>query len=141
MAKSPSAVATKWQQRTKGAAAEMRAGVESVTTAPGQQAAAAADVWQAKLQQPETLEKYKRRVAAVTLQGWKDSMVNKGVGRVPAGVDAAAPVMTQFMTEFLPHVEAVAARVKQMPHLTVEDGIQRAVEQIRGNSAFKFRGR
>jgi hypothetical protein len=141
MAKSPTAVAEKWRNRTKAASAEMKAGVEAVTTAPGQVAAANADKWQAKLSQADTLDKFKRRVGGVTLQQWKDSMVNKGLGRVAAGVDAAAPTMTQFMTDFLPHVESVAQRVRSMPHLTVEDGIQRAAEQIRGNATFRFNKR
>jgi hypothetical protein len=119
----------------------MKAGVEAVTTAPGQVAAANADKWQAKLSQADTLDKFKRRVGGVTLQQWKDSMVNKGLGRVAAGVDAAAPTMAQFMTDFLPHVESVAQRVRTMPHLTVEDGIQRSAEQIRGNATFRFNKR
>lgn len=141
MAKNAAAVAAKWQSRTKAAVNEMKSGVEATTVAPGQQAAANADKWQQKLAQAETLDKFRRRVGGVSLQQWKDSMINKGVARVAAGVDAAAPVMAQFMTDFLPHVQAVADRVKQMPHLTVEDGIQRASEQIRGNSTFKFNKR
>jgi hypothetical protein len=139
--KSPAAVAAKWQNRTKSAVNEMKAGVDAVTVAPGQQAAAAADVWQQKLQQPETLEKFRRRVAGVSLQQWKDAMGTKGVQRVAAGVDAAAPTMQQFMADFLPHAESVAAQVRTMPHLTVEDGINRAAAQIRGNAAFKFNRR
>lgn len=139
--KSPATVASKWQNRTKAAVNEMKAGVDAVTTAPGQQAAAAADVWQQRLQQAETLDKFRRNVGAVSLQQWKDAMTSKGVQRVAAGVDAATPVFTQFMTDFLPHVQSVAARVKSMPHLTVEDGINRAAEQIRGNATFRFNKR
>lgn len=135
--KSPAAVAAKWQQRTKSAVNDMKAGVDAVTTAPGQQAAAAADVWQQKLQQTETLDKFRRNVGRVTLQQWKDAMGTKGVQRVAAGVDAAAPDFANFMTEFLPHAQSVAARVRTMPHLTVEDGINRAAEQIRGNATFR----
>jgi hypothetical protein len=139
--KSPASVANKWQNRTKAAVNEMKAGVDAVTTAPGQQAAAAADVWQQRLQQAETLDKFRRNVGAVSLQQWKDAMTSKGVQRVAAGVDAATPTFTQFMTDFLPHVQSVATRVKSMPHLTVEDGINRAAEQIRGNATFRFNKR
>jgi hypothetical protein len=135
--KSPADVAAKWQSRTKAAVGDMKKGVDAVTVAPGQQAAAAAETWQAKLQQTETLDKFRRNVGKVSLQQWKDAMGTKGVQRVAAGVDAAATDFTNFMSEFLPHVNTVAAQVRAMPHLTVEDGINRAAAQIRGNAAFR----
>jgi hypothetical protein len=44
--------------------------------------------------------------------------------------------MTSFMSKWLPYVESGATTVRNMPHVTLQDGIARAVAQIQYNAQF-----
>lgn len=131
----PAAVAQHWATQLSGAQSRITAGVNAVTQAPGQRAAAQKDVWVQNV--AAARDKWAAAVGRVSLQDWQTAMVQKGVPRIASGAQAAQPKMTAFLTQFLPHVEQVAAQVRQMPKGTVDQGIARAVAQIRGNHAFK----
>lgn len=134
MAHDPNTVAAKWASRLGAATQEITAGVNSVTVAPGQRAAAQVDTWLARVQAAR--DKWVRNVSGVSLGSWQQAMIQKGVPRVAQGAQAAQPKMAAFMSQFLPHVEAGAAQVRNMPKTTIEDGIQRAIAQIRHNATF-----
>lgn len=136
MAKDPNTVAQLWASRLQNSTQEIQAGVMSVTTAPGQLAAAAADLWLQRVTQSKV--KFQRNVSAVTLQQWQQAMTQKGIPRISEGATAAIPKMANFMQQFLPHVEQVAATVRSMPKGTIDQGIARAAAQIRGNATFVY---
>ena len=77
----------KWMNRTTAAVPEYVQGVNRVSTAPGEKAAAQSDAYIAGVQ--AALNKWKRNVAAVTLADWKDRAANVGAPRIAAGVNAA----------------------------------------------------
>ena len=135
MAQDPSTVAQRWATRLSGATAEITAGVNAVQQAPGIAAARQKDVWVQNV--AAARDKWATRVASVTKEQWQTAMLNKGVPRIATGSQAAIPKMQDFLTQFLPYVERGAAQVNQMPRGTVEQGIARAVAQIRHNAAFK----
>lgn len=128
------AAAAKWQQRLSASTNDIKTGVMGVTVAPGQAAARQADVWIARVTQAR--DKWKRNVAAVSLQDWQDKMVNVGIPRIAQGASANQGKVTSFLTSFLPHVAAGQAKVKAMPNATLEDRIARAVAMIRHNATF-----
>jgi hypothetical protein len=131
-AKDPAAVAAKWAQNLSAATTSITAGVNAVTTAPGQLAAAQSAVWLARLQASQA--KWERGVSAVTLAEWKNAMLNKGIPRIATGAQAAIPVMQRFMTAWLPYE---AAGVNSLPPRgTVQQNIQRAVAMMNYNAAF-----
>jgi len=134
MAKDPVAVATKWSRNLAGATQSITDGVNSVTQAPGAKAAAQVTVWLSRLQAAQ--DKWVRNTSAVTLQQWQNAMITKGIPRIASGATAAIPKMTQFMQQWLPFVDAGAQQVRAMPNATIEDGILRAVAQIRYNATF-----
>lgn len=134
MALDPTTVANKWAQRLGMASEDIKRGVQGVTVAPGIAAAKQADVWLNNI--TASKPKWIRRVSSVSLSDWQDAMINKGLPRVAQGANEAIPKMTDFLTQFLPHVEQVSARVAAMPKGTLEAGIARMVEQVRGNAAF-----
>lgn len=136
MAKNPAEVAAKWAANLSQSTPSITAGVNAVQTAPGQLAAAKVTTWIAKLQAAQ--DKWVRNVSAVSLQSWKDAMLNKGVPRISTGAQAAQPKVQAFMTQFLPFVENVASSVRAMPNATLQDGINRAIAQIQGNAQFKY---
>lgn len=131
----PAQVAETWKNRLSAATTEIQNGVNRVTTAPGQQAAAKRDLWLARLQASQA--KWARNVAAVPLDEWKNKMLTVGVPRIAQGAAANEHKMQDFMSEFLPFVNGVAQKVRSMPKSTLEDSIARATTQIRETAKFQ----
>lgn len=135
MAGTPNQVAQKWQQRLSQSTQQITDGVNGVQQAPGAKAAQAKALWVQQV--TAAADKWAARTGAVTLDAWKAAMINKGIPRVATGAQAATPKVEAFMTQFLPHVEAVAQRVRAMPKGGLANGIARATAQIQGNATFK----
>lgn len=130
--------ADKWGRRTKQATADVTAGVNRVTVAPTQQAAAKIDKMRSKFNEAVDSGKVERGLQRVSLQDWKTSMTQIGVGRIASGVDnKGISKMGEFAAEFYPHLERVEAEIAAMPDTTLEDNVQRAVHNIRRNAEFK----
>ena len=127
----------KHARRLKAAVEDIRAGVERVTEAPGLAAAAKVDKWHAAISSQDTKDKWKRRVAATTLDDWKDKMINKGVGRIAAGIDGAQDKVIDFAEKLITHQNTGLVTIEKMPDLTLEDSISRATAWIRHMSNFK----
>ena len=127
----PEEIAAKQASRLKGSLDAVRQGVERVTVAPGKAAAAQSAKWQQAMSSQDTLNKWKTNVGNVTLEQWQDAMLNKGVGRISAGIDASIPKMVEYYQRAIPHINRGQAELERMPKLTLEDSIQRATYWIR----------
>lgn len=125
-------VADKWATNLGNAQTSMTNGVNRVTTAPGQAAAAKRMKWIAAIQNPATQDKWARKVSAVSLQSWKDSMTNIGIPRAAQGAAAKKPKFVAAMTTLLPYIDQVTAQVRAMPDTTPTDREQRAIAMMRG---------
>lgn len=123
----PQEYAEKWARRTSGATQDYTRGVQRVTEAPGIKAAASVDRLLASLTEAIVSGKWGSRVSGVTLQQWKDAAINKGAGRIAAGVQNATQDMQKFATEVIAHINGVQAEIEAMPNVTLEDRIQRSV--------------
>lgn len=126
----------KHARRLKGATEDIRKGVERVTEAPTLKAAAKKDKMRANLNKALDDGKWERGLKRVTLEDWKSKMIDKGVGRIAAGIDAAAPKVREFASELLPHIDKVQAEIKGMPDVSLEDNINRMTTFIRGMAKF-----
>lgn len=132
----PAAATAKWTARLQAAGAEMTAGANRVTVAPGQAAAAKFDKWLAGVQ--NNAAKWRRNVAAVSLEAWRSSYTTLGVNRAQAGATAKAGKYEAFANSFYPFLEQAMAKVNAMPDTTLEDRIaksaamQRALAQYKG---------
>lgn len=131
--KDPAATAQKWATRLGAATQAITDGVNAVTVAPGQKAAAQAQVWLANTQ--AAMDKWVRNTGSVSLASWKNDMLTKGVPRIGQGATAAVPKMTQFMQQWLPYAQSIADSLP--PRGTIDQNIQRAIQQIQGNHAFQ----
>jgi len=133
----PQQVAEKHARRTKGAQQDMIAGVNAVAVNPAEKAVAKEQKlvsnWNAAIQSG----KWSRGMKRVTLDGWKKSMIEKGAGRVAAGIDASIDKTTEFFAQLLPFQADLVAKIDKMPDLTIEDSVARSAEFIRGMSKFK----
>jgi hypothetical protein len=133
----PATVAARWVSHIGGAVDKIRQGVQSVTTAPTQAAAAAGNLWQQRVADPATLAKFQRSLSRVSLSDWQNAMINKGIPRIATGASNAKDKFTGFLTQFLPFVNNIANQVRSMPKATLDDRINRAVAQIRSTAQFK----
>lgn len=133
----PDEFVDKHARRLKGATEDIRRGVERVTESPTAKAAAKKDKMKANLVAALDSGKWERGLKRVTLEDWKGKMIDKGVGRIAAGIDAAAPKVRAFASELLPHIDKVQAEIKSMPDVSLEDNINRMTTFIRGMAKFK----
>lgn len=133
----PQEATAKHAARLKASTGEIQKQVGKVTVAPGQQAAKKADKMLTNITNSITSGRWGRRVASVSLNDWQDAMIKKGIPRIAAGIDAAAPKVEAFFSEFFPHLEKVQSEVASMPDLTLEDNINRMVHSVRRNAEFK----
>ena len=131
---SPQEGMEKWKRNTAAATQDVMRGVDRVTVAPGQKAAAASGKWLGKVTQAE--DKFRANVGAVSLASWQQS-TKDGASRIAAGVNAKAHKMGDFAAAFYAHLDRGAAAINSMPTTTVEDGIAKSAAQIRHNAAFK----
>lgn len=129
----PDDIAARWANRLAGSTDAIKAGVEAVRVSPGQAAAAQGDVWAQNVAAAK--DKWKRRVAAVSLQDWQTSMVDKGVARIAQGAQASQSKFGSFMGQLLPHIDRVKTGLPARGNL--EANIARAGAFARGMAQFK----
>lgn len=135
MAKDPNQVADKWATNLTNSTQSITNGVNAVTTAPGQKAAQAVDLWAQRV--AASRNKWATNVGKVTLEEWKSKMINVGIPRVASGATANKPKVASFLTKFLPFQEQVTNSVRAMPKGTIEQSIARMTAQVRGTAAYQ----
>lgn len=118
----------KWARRTSGASQDYRSGIERVTEAPGIKAAQAADAMRAGLLESLDSGKWQRNVAAVSLQDWKETTIEKGVSRLGPGVQASIGRNRAKIDKLLADVESSKNEVDRMPSATFQDRVQKMVQ-------------
>lgn len=128
----PQQIADKWVSNLSAATPSITAGVNGVTQAPGAKAAAAADFWLQRVQASKA--KYATNVGKVTLQQWKDAMINIGVPRIASGASANKQKMVDFMTKFLPFIASGVASLP--PKGDLQMNIQRAVAMMQYTAGY-----
>src|SRR5437764_101962 len=126
---SPQQAREKWTSRLGAATQEITQGIARVQTAPGQQAAAKFQKWLNGVQ--EGAQKWRRNVAAVSLEDWKAAATQIGVPRIAQGAQQKAGKYQAFAESFFPHLEAGLRQIESMPDTTMEDRINRAVAMMR----------
>lgn len=132
---SPDDATAKWATRLSGATAEITAGINRVTEAPGMKAAAKKQKWIQAVQASQ--DKWERNVRAVSLESWKSLFINVGVPRIAQGAQAKKDKYTNFARQFFPYLEQGVQRVAAMPDTTFEERINKAVAMMRHNHEFK----
>jgi hypothetical protein len=125
----------RWSNGMANSGQAMTRGVQAVRESPGARAAQAADKW---LQRTTAArDKFARRVGALTLASWQNSMTQYGISRAAQGAQQKQGKFQGFMAEFIPHLQAGIQQIETMPKNTLEDGINRAVAMIRHNAQFQ----
>lgn len=123
-------------KRTKGAIADLKAGVARVTEAPGKKAAAKVDKMRAKLLEKIDDGTWAERTGSVTLEEWQEAMLKKGAGRVGDGLDRAESKVIAFAEQLIRHENEVLSEIEDMDDLTLEDSIARSRHWIERMAEF-----
>lgn len=121
----PESRADKWQRRASASQPDWQAGVEAVTDSPMAKAAASADLWQQRVADPSTKDKFKRNVGKVSTEQWKAKTV-AGAGRFSQGIQANVDKMTQHQRDSEAYIEAGRRMIAGMPNNTIQDRAARA---------------
>jgi len=130
----PTAATAKWVTNLSNSTQAITAGVDAVTQAPGQLAAAKVTTWLARVQ--ASAQKWAANVSAVSLGDWQQAMKTVGIPRIATGAQAKQGKYAAFATKFYPYLASGVATVKAMPKVTLQDGINRAVAMINHNAKF-----
>ena len=130
----------KWSNNLNAASPYIKAGVQAVQVAPGQQAAAAQDRMLAGVTASVTSGKWAQNVAKVSLSEWQNAMINKGMGRIAAGTAAAKVTKVAAITTLLNNVDQAAAAANNLPKGGLEQGIARATAFMRAMSQASNKG-
>ena len=136
----PQEYADKWKRRLSGSTEDIRRGIDKVTVAPGQSAAAAQDRMLNGVTEAVASGRWARKTAAVPLEAWKGAAKDKGLARIGSGATAAEAKMARVAQTLLPAVDAAAAAARAMPKNTIDDSIARAGEFMRRMRAYRDNG-
>jgi hypothetical protein len=119
-------VAEKWGRRLKGATQDIQNGINNVTSAPGAAAAAQVNTMKNNLNKAIDDGTWQRQVSRVSLDDWKKAALNKGVGRISAGVDGAANKAAASFDKVLSAVDGALGAIASTPRGDLEQNIQRS---------------
>lgn len=133
----PTQAAANWRKGMAASGDKFKAGVQAVTESPTAKAAMAIDRQVQGVIAAAQSGKTQRALNAVTLESWKNDMINKGATRISTGAATAEPKVAQFMNEFFPHLQAGIAQLP--PRGDLEQNLQRAAAMARHNAAFQRR--
>lgn len=125
----------KWGTNLTASATYIKNGVNTVQTAPGVSAAAAADRMLASITQSVQSGAWAKAVSAVPLQAWKDAMINKGIPRLSQGVAGAQANKVQAVTNLLTAIDTSVASIASLPKGGLENNIARSTAFMRAMSA------
>jgi hypothetical protein len=133
----PQQAAEKWARRLKAASADIQAGIERVSEAPGVRAAAKVDKMRQNLLASIDDGTWAERVAAVPLAEWKKNTITKGIPRINAGVDGATAKQVDFYSQLFEHQERILSELQGMPDLTLQDNINRMTHNVQRMAEFR----
>ena len=112
-------------------------GVNSVTVSPSSQAIAKKNKWVQAMTNPATHDKWENGLSRVTLQDWKSATSGVGAQRFTQSADKAQNNYQDFANDFFPFLEGVQNQVNAMPDVTLDERINKAVENMRLISAYR----
>jgi hypothetical protein len=133
----PTETADKLIRRLSAAGEDMRKGVEAVTESPTKKAAARADKMRQNILAAIDNGDWAKGLNAVSTEDWKRSMTEKGIARVPQGIQNARAKLEAFYAKLLPYQSALKDKVDKMSDLTLQDNINRMVTFVQGMAGFK----
>lgn len=131
---SPQQGAEKWKQNLGAATQNILTGIQNTQKDPPRLALAAAPKWQQNVSQSRP--KFEAGLQRTSQADWKKATAD-AVSRVADGANRKVGKMADFNQQFYPHLDQGIAQLANMPSMTFEDNVQRAVFMMRHNRNFK----
>lgn len=125
---SPADGVARWVQNLSASGPRITTGVNAVSVSPGQRAAAQKAKWIASLSDPQVQNKWASRVGAVSLEEWRDLMVNVGIPRIASGAQAKQGKYLAFAEKFYPFLSRVVGQIDALDSSSFQARVQRAVQ-------------
>jgi len=132
----PEQYAEKHARRLKASTPDIQAGIERVSVSPTVQAASKKQKMLTNLTEAVNNGKWEAGLRRVSLDEWKSQAVNKGLGRIAAGIDGAQGKVTAFAEKLITYENRILGDVDKMPDLTLEDSISRMTKWAREMAKF-----
>lgn len=107
------------------------AGVEAVTKNPAESAIEARGKWVNAMTNPATHDKWQRGLERTSITDWKQATAGVGAQRFSQSADKAQTNYEAFARDFFPYLATVENTISQMPNVTIDERINRAVENMR----------
>ena len=124
--------AQNWVNGMTNAGERIKAGVMNVQTPPGESAVQAHTKMRANWLAAIDGNKWSNALLAVTLDSWKQSMIQKGIPRIADGVRASQGKVQNYATRAIPIMQALQQQVRSMPKITPQDSEARVLAWMRG---------
>lgn len=125
--KTAAQVAQKWSQNLSASTQSITNGVNSVQTSPTQLAAVQVNAYLQGVQHAVTSGKWQRGLQAVSLQDWKNSMLQKGVPHIQTGAVQGQGKVQQVMGPLLDFVYNTRDSINQSnPRGSLQQNLARA---------------
>lgn len=103
-------LAKKWAENLVRSKASIRAGIDQVSVAPTQKAAAAVNKYADGCQRAVSEGRFVAGCNRVTLQEWKDKTINKGLANLDVGVRNAESKVASFQAKAMPYYKQAKER-------------------------------
>lgn len=133
----PTQAASNWASRLGAATQAYTDGVNGVTVAPGQLAAAAKNLWLQNTQ--AAVNRFAANSAAVQLPAWQQAAISKGAPRLGSGASQAQPKMEMVFAKLFPAIRSAVAGLPARG--TIDQNIERsrqfALKMNAGKGTFK----
>lgn len=110
----PAQAAQNWVTGLSQAGTKIQQGVQAVSEAPGVKAARNAQGYINGVQ--ANVQKWQRKVAAVSLGDWVTAMTQKGVPRVAQGAQAAQPKFAAALGPLFQYMQSGLGQIDNMPN-------------------------
>lgn len=118
----PGAAAQNWSTKLGSSTQAYTDGVNGVTVAPGQMAAASKQLWLTNT--ASAGDKFARNSAAVSRESWQNSAITKGAPRLASGAAAAQPKMEAAFQKLFPAIKSAVGSLP--PRGTIDQNIERS---------------
>jgi hypothetical protein len=112
----PATAAARWATGLSQSTQKIQEGINRVTVAPGQKAAANKQGYLNGVN--DNAAKWATNTARVSLGEWQQAFLNKGVPRVAQGAQASQQKMADRLTPVFAYMQTVLATVDNMPNDT-----------------------
>ena len=121
----------KQARNLKNSTEDIRRGISRVTEAPGAAAVRKQDKMLNNVPDAINSGLWAKKTAAVSVQDWKESAINKGVNRIASGIDAAKGKNLPKAERLLAAVDRAAGAANALPSDTLDDSIRRMETFVR----------